>query len=52
MPRNDIESIQVGKVLDEMTYHKFSLRYGTIFESGIGAEAIYDILKTPRFEES
>jgi DNA-directed RNA polymerase subunit beta' len=43
--KKDIESIQVGKVLDEVAYHKFSLKYGTIFEAGIGAEAIYGILR-------
>ena len=44
--KKDIESIQVGKVLDEVAYHKFSLKYGTIFEAGIGAEAIYGILRS------
>ncbi len=34
-----------GKVLDEVMYHKFSMKYGTAFEAGIGAEAIYEILK-------
>lgn len=41
----DIESIQVGKVLDEVTYHRFSLKYGSAFEAGIGAEAVYNIFK-------
>ncbi|MEX0932424.1 MAG: DNA-directed RNA polymerase subunit beta' [Parcubacteria group bacterium] len=43
--KKDIESIVPGKVLDEVEYHKFSMKYGTIFEAGIGAEAIYNILK-------
>jgi len=43
--KKDIESIQVGKVLDEASYHKFSLKYGTIFEAGIGAEAVFTILR-------
>ncbi|MEK7157480.1 MAG: DNA-directed RNA polymerase subunit beta' [Patescibacteria group bacterium] len=43
--KKDIESIQAGKVLDEVSYHKFSVKYGTLFEAGIGAEAIYNILK-------
>jgi DNA-directed RNA polymerase subunit beta' len=41
--KRDIESIEVGKVLDEVEYHKFSLKYGTAFEAGIGAEAIHNI---------
>ncbi|MBU6430998.1 MAG: DNA-directed RNA polymerase subunit beta' [Patescibacteria group bacterium] len=43
--KKDIERIQEGKVLDEILYHKFSVRYGTLFEAGIGAEAIYNVLK-------
>ncbi|OGD68182.1 DNA-directed RNA polymerase subunit beta' [Candidatus Campbellbacteria bacterium RIFCSPLOWO2_02_FULL_35_11] len=41
--KKDISGIQLGVVLDELTYHKYALKYGTIFEAGIGAEAIYDI---------
>lgn len=44
--KNEIESIQVGQVLDEVQYHKFSLKYGTCFEAGIGAEAVFEIFKT------
>ena len=43
--KKEIESIIEGRVLDEMTYHKFALKYGTAFEAGIGAEAIYNIFK-------
>ena len=43
--RRDIESLRPGLVLDEVQYHKFSMKYGTLFEVGIGAEAIYNILK-------
>ncbi len=41
--KKDITSIQEGVVLDEISYHKFALKYGTIFEASIGAEAIYDL---------
>ena len=43
--KRDIESLIEGKVLDEMTYHRFALKYGTVFEAGIGAESIYNIFK-------
>lgn len=43
--RRDIDSIQVGRVLDEIQYHKFSLKFGASFEAGIGAEAVYSIFK-------
>lgn len=43
--KRDIEAINEGKVLDEVEYHNFSVKYGTMFEAGIGAEAIHAILK-------
>ncbi len=44
--KNEIENLRAGKVLDEVHYHKFALKYGTVFEAQIGAEAIYNIMKT------
>ncbi len=41
--RNEIEGLVVGKVLDELEYHRFSVKYGGLFEARIGAEAIYDL---------
>ncbi len=41
----EIDSIKVGKVLDEVHYHKYALKYGTVFEASIGAEAVYNIFK-------
>ncbi len=41
----EIDSMRVGKVLDEVHYHKYALKYGTIFEASIGAEAVYNIFK-------
>jgi len=43
--KRDIEALVPGKVLNEIEYHRSSLKYPTIFEAGIGAEAIYEILK-------
>ncbi len=43
--KKEIESVEMGKVFDEVEYHSFSLKYGTLFEAGIGAEAIYNIFK-------
>ena len=43
--RRDIESLVPGKVLNEIEYHRSSVKYPTIFEAGIGAEAIHNILK-------
>ncbi|OHA84717.1 MAG: DNA-directed RNA polymerase subunit beta' [Candidatus Yonathbacteria bacterium RIFOXYC1_FULL_52_10] len=43
--KNEVESIREGAVIDEVLYHKYSLKYGTMFEAGIGAEAIFNIFK-------
>jgi DNA-directed RNA polymerase subunit beta' len=43
--RREIESITPGFVMDEVSYHKYSMKYGALFEANIGAEAIYEILK-------
>jgi hypothetical protein len=37
--------IYEGKVLNEIQYHHFSLKYGACFEASIGAEAIYTLFK-------
>lgn len=43
--KRDIESLQEGRVLDEIEYHKFSLKFGTVFEAEIGAEAVFNLFK-------
>jgi len=49
--KNEIESIVVGTVLDELEYHRFSVKYGGLFEARIGAEAIYDIFRALDLKE-
>ncbi len=43
--KTEIDSVVVGKVFDEVSYHRFTVKYSTLFEAKIGAEAIYDIFK-------
>ena len=43
--KKDIESVKLGVVLDEATYHLFAVKYGAMFRAAIGAEALYNILK-------
>src|SRR3989338_5289951 len=43
--KREIESIKEGRVLDEVEYYNFGMKYGTMFEASIGAEAIYNIFK-------
>ena len=43
--KREIEEIRPWRILDELVYHRFVLRYGACFEAGIGAEAIYNVFK-------
>jgi DNA-directed RNA polymerase subunit beta' len=43
--KKEIESVKQGTVLDEATFHKFSIKYSTLFEARIGAEAIFELFK-------
>jgi len=43
--KKEIDGISVGLILDEMTYHKYSLKYSSAFEAGIGAEAVFAMFK-------
>ena len=43
--KKEIESLKQGVVLDEGTFHKFSIKYSTLFEARIGAEAIHELFK-------
>lgn len=44
--KKEIEDIRPWRILDEMVYHRYVLRYGSCFEAGIGAEAIYNIFRS------
>lgn len=44
--KKEIEGIVEGRVIDEVAYHNYSIKYGTFFEAGIGAETIYNIFRT------
>ncbi len=43
--KKEIADIKPNKIFDELTYHRFAMKYGTCFEAGIGAEAIYEVFK-------
>ncbi|MFA5095362.1 MAG: DNA-directed RNA polymerase subunit beta' [Candidatus Paceibacterota bacterium] len=43
--KKEILEIYEGKVFNEISFHHYSLKYGTCFEANIGAEAIYSIFK-------
>ncbi|MGB4076476.1 MAG: DNA-directed RNA polymerase subunit beta' [Minisyncoccia bacterium] len=50
LAKAEIDSVIVGKVFDEIAYHRFSVKYSTLFEAKIGAEAIYDIFKNVKLD--
>ncbi len=41
--KKDLSDLQVGRVLSEIEYHHYSLRYSSAFEASIGAEAIHNL---------
>ena len=43
--KREIESLTKGAVLDETTFHRFSMKYSTLFTARTGAEAIYDLFR-------
>ena len=43
--KKEILELRENKILDEVSYHKFSMKYSIAFEAQIGAEAIYNIFK-------
>jgi DNA-directed RNA polymerase subunit beta' len=52
--RREIETLTIGTVMDEATYHKYAMKYGGLFEASIGAEAVFDMLKKidlPKLQE-
>ncbi len=49
--KKEIESIVAGRVLDEMSFHRFSIKYSTLFEARIGAEAIFDLFNAVKMDE-
>lgn len=49
--KKEISEIAPGKVLNEIAYHHFGLKYGSCFEASIGAEAIYTIFKNMDLEK-
>ncbi|MFM2381392.1 MAG: hypothetical protein RLZZ76_159, partial [Candidatus Parcubacteria bacterium] len=43
--KHEIENLTLGTVLDETTFHKYSIKYSTLFEAKIGAESIFELFK-------
>jgi DNA-directed RNA polymerase subunit beta' len=48
--KKEIAEIRTGKVLTEISYHHYSLKYGSAFEAGIGAESVFQLFKEINLE--
>src|SRR3989338_3321402 len=43
--KKELDLVRPGQILSSAEHHSLSLKYGKIFESGIGAEALYNLAK-------
>lgn len=39
----EIDNIKPWKILDEMVYHRYAMKYGSCFDAKIGAEAVHEV---------
>ncbi len=49
--KRDLSDIEVGRVLSEIEYHHYGIRYSSAFEASIGAEAIYNLFSNLDLEK-
>ncbi len=49
--KREIDEIRPNKILDEVLYHRYAMRYSSAFEASIGPEAIYNIFKEINLDE-
>lgn len=43
--KKDLIDLVPLRVLSEVEFHKFSMKFATVFEAGIGAEAVFEVFK-------
>ncbi len=43
--KKDLIDLVPLRILTEVEYHKFSMKFSTVFEASIGAEAVYEVFK-------
>jgi DNA-directed RNA polymerase subunit beta' len=48
---DDLKAIRVGEIITEARYYEMREKWGTLFEAGMGAEAVYQILCTINLDE-
>ncbi len=48
----DLKDMKVMKVIPEVTYHEWSVKFGHIFDAGIGADAVLRLLERVNIDET
>ena len=43
--KKDLIDLVPLRILSEVEYHKFSMKFSTVFEASIGAEAVFEVMK-------
>jgi len=43
--KKDLIDLLPLRILNEVEFHKFSMKFSTVFEAAIGAEAVYDVFR-------
>ena len=51
LARSELRSLKKMQVISELEYRDLSLKYGPVFKAGIGAEAIYQLVKEANLEQ-
>jgi len=51
LAEKELKELKALKIVSEMTYHDLSLKYGHIFEAGIGAESVRQLLEKIDLDE-
>ena len=49
--KKELKELKVKQIISESTYHDLSIKYGHIFEAGIGAEAVKKLLSRINLDE-
>ncbi len=49
--KRELRELKPFEIVSESKYQDLSLKYGHVFEAGIGAEAVYDLLKKINLED-
>ncbi len=49
--KKEIAELRPWKILDEVVYHRYAMKYGACFDAKIGAEALYEVFKAINLDD-